>query len=101
MSSTDYDHADPMDNHKHHMHEIPVVEIMMQGMRQHIDMLTLNDRICRKALLKLLPNVGDKVDVDLNPGFSDEALMNDDSTEYLTKVTIVRIEDDTLDLLLG
>lgn len=84
-----------------HTHEISVESMLLQAAQQHIEMLTLGDRINRKALLKLLPNVGDRVDIDLDATRPDEVLMNDEGTATLAKVTIIRIEGDTLDLLLG
>lgn len=89
-------------SHDHdHSHEISVESLLLQSAQQHIEMLTLSDRISRKALLKLLPNVGDNVDIELDSSRKDEMLMNDEGTAHVTKITIVRIEGDTLDLLLG
>ena len=87
-------------SHEGHTHEIPVVEIMLAGMQQHIEMLTLSDRISRKALLQLLPNIGDQVVLQLDQSRPDEQILNDEGTAHLTQVTIVRIEGDTLDLVL-
>ncbi len=94
--SQEHDHS-----HEGHTHNVTVMEMMVQGMQQHIEMLSISDRISRKALLILLPNVGDKVTVQLDQTKRDEQIMNDEGTTYLTEVTIVRIEGDTLDLLLG
>ena len=88
-------------SHDHdHTHEITVADIMIKGMQQHIEMLRLSDKISRKALLKLLPNVGDSVVVTLDPSNADEVLMNDEGTTAITQVTVARIEGDMLDLLL-
>ncbi len=93
--SQEHDHS-----HEGHTHDVTVMEMMVQGMQQHIEMLTISDRISRKALLQLLPNVGDKVVVTLDSTRRDEQILNDAGTDNLTEVTIVRIEGDTLDLLL-
>lgn len=87
-------------SHDHHTHEISAEQMLLQGAQQHIEMLQLSDKISRKALLKLLPNVGDKVVVTLDPSKKDEVLMNDEGTAPVLSITIVRIEGDTLDLLL-
>lgn len=87
-------------DHHDHTHEISAEGMLLEGLRQHIEMLQVSDRISRKALLKLLPNVGDSVQVEFDSTKFDEALANDEGTGFLTKVTIVRIEGDTLDLLM-
>ena len=83
-----------------HTHEISAEQLLLESLQQHVDMLRLSDRIQRKALLQLLPNVGDSVDVELDTTREDEMLANDEGTAYLAKVTIVRTEGDTFDLMM-
>ena len=82
-----------------HTHEITSEQTLLEEVEHYIHMLKIGNHIKRKALLKLLPNIGDSVDVELDETRENEMLTNVEGTVNLTKVTIVRIEGDALDLV--
>lgn len=82
-----------------HTHEISVEHMMLNAAKAEISMLHLREVISKKALLKLLWNVGDSVTVELDPTNPSEVLVDDENDDNpLTSVTITRLEGDVLDL---
>lgn len=72
-----------MSDHVHSEEEMQLAR-HVQSLHQHLELLSVSERILRSAVLKLLPNEGDAVEVDL------AVPMIDEQGNSLTRIRLLR-----------
>lgn len=88
-------------NHDHsHDHDHANDQLIMNmqqalDLRTHLQMMQVVDGAMRLALLKLLPNVGDSVTVDLTDNLQ---MVDDETGERVTRMSFYRDDTNAIDI---